>query len=53
MFHLQGMEHVEHLPNGSDFTFPSGAKAKVVKETFVVLASSSWVYLFTAKDSGN
>ncbi len=45
--------NVEHLPNGSDFTFPSGAKAKVVKETFVLLASSSWVYLFTAKDSGN
>ena len=42
--------NVEHLPNGSQFKFPSGQTATVKKETFVVMASSAWMYLFSARD---
>lgn len=42
---------VEHLPNGSEYKFPSGATATVKKETFVIMASSAWVYLFSARDN--
>lgn len=41
---------VEHLTNGESLTLPSGAKATVVKETFVALTSSKWLYLFKASD---
>ncbi|MBE7493280.1 MAG: hypothetical protein HS108_16175 [Planctomycetes bacterium] len=43
--------NVEHLPNGAQFRFPSGATATVKKETFVVLASSTWLHLFSARDN--
>ncbi len=43
--------NVEHLPNGAEFTFSSGKKAVVKKETFVLLASARWTYLFKALDS--
>lgn len=40
----------EHLPDGAQFRFPSGKTATVKKETFVIMASSAWVYLFSARD---
>jgi len=43
--------NVEHMTNGSEFKFPSGASATVKKETFVMMASSAWVYLFSARDN--
>ncbi|MCC6465155.1 MAG: hypothetical protein IT463_07435 [Planctomycetes bacterium] len=42
--------NVEHLPAGSEFTFPSGGKAAVKKETYVIMASATAVYLFRADD---
>ncbi|MCC6573251.1 MAG: hypothetical protein IT462_05610 [Planctomycetes bacterium] len=42
--------NVEHLHNGDTFTFPSGEKGTVVKETFVALCSAKWLYLFKATD---
>lgn len=41
--------NVEHLANGSTFTFPSGETAVVKKETYVIVASAQWVYVFQAK----
>jgi hypothetical protein len=43
--------NLEHLPDGSEFKFPSGGVTTVKKETFVLMASSTWLYMFTAKDS--
>lgn len=45
--------NVEHLKNGETFTFPSGGAATVKKETFVILASAQWAYVFEADDGGN
>lgn len=43
--------NVEHLRDGDVFTLPdSGAQVTVRKETFVVMASSKWVYVFKASD---
>lgn len=42
--------NVEHLGNGDTFTFPSGETATVKKETFVIVASAQWVYVFKASD---
>jgi len=42
--------NVEHLHDGDTFTFPSGEKATVKKETFVIVASAQWVYVFKASD---
>lgn len=41
--------NVEHLPDGTTFTFPSGESAVVKKETYVIVASAQWVYVFQAK----
>lgn len=43
--------NVEHLRNGDSFTCPgSGKVVTVEKETFVVMASCKWMYLFKATD---
>ncbi|MCA8934863.1 MAG: hypothetical protein KDB68_01540 [Planctomycetes bacterium] len=42
--------NVEHLHNGDTFTFPSGETSVVKKETFVIVASAQWVYVFKADD---
>lgn len=41
--------NVEHLKNGETFTFPSGESSTVKKETFLVVASAQWVYVFKAE----
>ena len=42
---------VEHLRDGDDFTCPgSGKVVRVQKETFLILASSKWMYVFKASD---
>ncbi|MCA8915299.1 MAG: hypothetical protein KDB90_07795 [Planctomycetes bacterium] len=41
--------NVEHLQNGETFTFPSGEQAVVKKETFLIVASAQWVYVFKAE----
>jgi hypothetical protein len=42
---------VEHLRNGDTFTLPGSGKTETVKkETFVVMASSKWLYAFAASD---
>jgi hypothetical protein len=40
---------VDHLANGETFTFPSGESAVVKKETFLIVASAQWVYVFKAE----
>lgn len=45
--------NVEYLRNGDEFVFPSGKSAKVHKETFVILASARWMYVFEAHDGGD
>jgi hypothetical protein len=40
---------VDHLANGETFTFPSGSSATVKKETFLIVASAQWVYVFKAE----
>ena len=44
--------NVDHLRNGDSFVFPSGESAVVKKETFVILSTAQWVYLFQAQDGG-
>ena len=44
--------NIEHLRNGDSFVFPSGEKAIVKKETFVILATAQWVHVFQAQDVG-
>ena len=41
--------NVEHLANGGTFKFPSGETAVVKKETYVIVASAQWVYVFQAE----
>ena len=41
--------NVEHLADGATFRFPSGETAVVKKETYVIVASAQWVYVFQAK----
>ena len=41
--------NVEHLRNGETFTFPSGEQAVVKKETFLIVASAQWIYVFKAE----
>ncbi|MCA9587546.1 MAG: hypothetical protein KC657_19605, partial [Myxococcales bacterium] len=41
--------NVEHLKNGETFKFPSGETSTVKKETFLVVASAQWVYVYKAE----
>jgi hypothetical protein len=41
--------NVEHLANGETFPFPSGGSAIVKKETFLMVTSAQWVYVFKAE----
>ncbi|MDC1142757.1 hypothetical protein OAU50_06670 [Planctomycetota bacterium] len=45
--------NVENLHDGDEYTFPSGKKVKVKKETFVLMTSADRMFMFTAKDKNS
>jgi hypothetical protein len=42
--------NAEHLRNGQEFKFPSGKTVRISKETFLILTSAQWTYVFKAED---